>query len=350
METFTLAIIALLAVNLLLTFWLIISWRRQKGTDPQQGIEASLTALKADLISKQMDGLVSLRESLDSANRLLNDRLAEGTQTLDRRMSVISEIENKLGQLSTQTSNIETIGKNIQSLSELLKPPKLRGNLGEILLENLLGQILPKQLFMIQHKFDDGGRVDAVVKLSDKLLPIDSKFPLESYNRIVTGDSEEITKAGRKEFAVAIKKHIDDISSKYLRPNQNTTDFAIMYIPSEAVYYQLVAGESLDEFNYALSKKIIPSSPGHLYGFLASVAAVYSEAGLSDNQRLLTECLDSIGESVTKLARLNERMNGSIRQASLSLEKSRDEVTSMTHQLHRLRQPQTDVEINSADE
>ncbi|MEW6413337.1 MAG: DNA recombination protein RmuC [Candidatus Zixiibacteriota bacterium] len=347
MDTLTTVIIIFLAVNLLLTLWLIVSWRRQKSADPRQAIETALATLKADLIAKQMDGLISLRESLDSANRLLNDRLAEGTQTLDRRMSVINEIENKLGKLSTQTSNIETIGKNIQSLSELLKPPKLRGSLGEILLENLLGQILPKQLFEIQHKFDDGARVDAVVKLSDKLLPIDSKFPLESYNRIASSDSDNTAKSARKEFATAIKKHIDDIASKYIRTGQNTTDFAVMYIPSEAVYYQLVAGESLDEFDYAMARKVIPSSPGHLYGFLASVAAVYSEAGLGSNRRLLSECLDSITASIEKLAHLNERMNGSLRAASLSLEKSRDEVTSMTRHLERLKHPSADSDTNS---
>ncbi len=342
MDTLTLIIVAVVVLNLVLTILVLSNWRRQGPIDGSSAIEARLESLKAELISKQMEGLVSLRQSLDSANRLLNERLAEGTQTLDRRMAVVSEIENKLGQLSTQAKNIEAIGQNIQSLSELLKPPKLRGSFGETLLENLLGQILPKQLFETQYNFSDGGRVDAIVKLGDRLLPIDSKFPLESFQRISSAETEDEKDAARKEFRQVIKKHIDDINAKYLQPDRGTTDIALMYIPSEAVYYQLVVNPDMGELDYALGKKIIPSSPGHLYAFLASLAAVYAETSLTENRRMLVEGLNAIAESLEKLRRYNERMSGSLRAASSVLEKSESEVTLMSTRLDRIRQPESE--------
>ncbi len=342
MDALTIVLIILVALNLALTALMLSQWRRQKPTEAQTAVQAAMESLKADLLAKQMEGLVSLRQSLDSANRLLNERLAEGTQTLDRRMAVVSEIENKLGQLSTQAKNIEAIGQNIQSLSDLLKPPKLRGSVGETLLENLLSQILPKQLYQTQYRFSDGVRVDAVVKLAERLLPIDSKFPLESFQRISSAESETERNAAQKEFGQAIKKHVDDISSKYIKPDQATTDIALMYIPSEAVYYQVVSEPETGLFDYALVRKVIPSCPGHLYAFLASVAAVYAEAGLTENRRELVQAMGSLAESLEKLKRYHERMNGSLRSATQVLEKSEGEISQMTQRLEKITRPDSE--------
>ena len=131
-------IIALSAILLALV-WLAVILRRRRTAEGLPEMEASLQALRSELLENQMQGLVAMRGSLDSVGRLLNDRLAEGTAALDRRLGSFAEIENKLGQLAQQARNIEAVGNNIQSLSDLLKPPQLRGELGELLLENLLG-------------------------------------------------------------------------------------------------------------------------------------------------------------------------------------------------------------------
>ena len=143
MDNITILLVIIVAINLVVSVWLLFS-RRQKDNGPQS-VDTLILQLKAELAKQQNENLVSLKGSLDSTNRMLNDRLSEGTQALDRRMAVLGEIENKLGQLSTQTDNIESIGKNIQSLSELLKPPKIRGGLGEMFLENLLLLVCLKQ-------------------------------------------------------------------------------------------------------------------------------------------------------------------------------------------------------------
>ena len=132
-----LVIIALVLVLLALgvTVWLLLTTRRRQQSLPQEEIFArAMESLKTELLSQHLEGLTALRNSLDTAQKLLNDRLTENTTTLDRRLELFGEIEKKLGQLEVQAKNIAEIGRNIQSLSELLKPPKLRGNLGELLL------------------------------------------------------------------------------------------------------------------------------------------------------------------------------------------------------------------------
>ncbi len=339
MDWLSLGILILLTALTAAMVWHAVLLRRKPTDRVPDRLEASLQEIKSELIGKQMEGLATLRESLDSANRLLNDRLADGNASLDRRMGLYTEIENKLGQLEVQTKNIETIGQNIQSLSSLLKPPKLRGALGETLLENLLAQVIPRSLFETQYRFSGGQIVDVVVKLSDRLLPIDSKFPLETFQRFIEGDESD---ANRKELRRVFRKHIDDISGKYIRPEEQTTDFALMYIPSEAVYHYFVTDD--EGLSYALGRRVIPSSPGHLYAFLATLAAVYAEAGLVGEGRRLGAGLASLAEALQRLIGHHEKIEGSMHRVTLNMNRLRDEAQGMNRKLEDLRQPQADQE------
>lgn len=347
MDAFSVIVLILSAVILVVLIWLLVTVSRLKSQPAHTDLESSLQLLKAELVAKQAESLVALRSSIDNANRLLNERLAEGTTALDRRMAVFSEIDTKLGQLSTQAQNIESIGSNISSLSELLRAPKLRGNLGEFFLENLLAEILPASMYDSQYRFATGQCVDAVIKLGGKLVPVDAKFPLEAYERLAASKADD--KSVRKEFAQALKRHIDAISSKYIKPDENTTEFAIMYVPAEAVYYQLVSQTDDGTLDYALSKKVIPSSPGHLYGFLASIAAIFAEtrlaqAGVVDGSRQLLAGLSDLAEMLSRLERYHERINGSIRSLSASFEKARAETSHLADRLEKLRHPEFDAD------
>jgi DNA recombination protein RmuC len=351
MDSLTAVILILCGIALVVLIYLAVSVGRLKSAASQANLESAVQLLKAELVSQQAESLLGLRQSIDNANRLINERLAEGTQALDRRMAVFSEIENKLGQLSTQARNIETIGGNISSLSELLRAPKLRGNLGEYFLENLLAEILPASMFETQYRFAGGQRVDAVIKLGGKLVPIDAKFPLEAYERLTSAEDE---KAAQKEFASALKRHIDAISGKYVKPEENTTEFAIMYVPAEAVYYQLVSCTDEDTLAYALSKKVIPSSPGHLYGFLASIAAIFAEirltqAGVVDGSRQLVAGLSELAEALARLEKYHERMNGSLRSLAAGFDRARSETSNLANRLEKLRHPEPEDRSGESD-
>jgi DNA recombination protein RmuC len=341
--------VVLLALVLAVLVWLGWQMRSRARGD---NLSSAVELLKAELVARQSESLLQLRESIDGANKIINDRLAEGTSSLDRRMSVLGEIENRLGQLARQTDNIEAIGKNIQSLSELLRPPKLRGNVGEMLLDNLLDQIVPAAMRETQFRFADGARVDAIIKVADRLMPVDAKFPLEAYERL-RREPDDIS--SQKAFTQAFKKHVDDIASKYIRPAEKTTDFAVMYIPAEAVYYRLISEETPEAFQYALSKRVIPSSPGHLYAFLASVVAMYSElvvvgeGATLESRRLLTG-LNELVETTERLARFHSRMESSLRALSTGFDRAKNELDRARTQLEKIRTPWSESADNRVED
>ena len=345
MDVTIVLIIAAVVLNLGLLVWVVLRTGRLEPQDNSLQFDSAIQLLKAELVSRQSQALLDLRGSIDSANRIINERLAEGAGALDKRLSVFGKIETKLGQLSEQAANIESVGRNIQSLSDLLRPPKSRGKLGELLLENLLAQIFPRALFETQYRFADGLRVDAVIRLGDRLLPIDAKFPLEAYERLVASPDD---KSCRRDFNQTFKKHVDAISSRYVKPDQKTTDFAILYVPAEAVYYQLISQEDSSAFEYALEKKVVPSSPGHLYGFLASLAAIYSEISLAQDSldrgsRWLVTGINGLKETSDRLDKLHRRMEGSLRSLNAGFEKARLELNQIHLQLEKLREPVASV-------
>ncbi len=316
--------------------WLVVRLSRRRSHDDISALQSSLEMLRSELIGRQLEGLVTIRESLDVTNKLLNDRLSEGSQVLDRRLELFGKIENRLGQLEQQAGNLEEIGRNIQSLSDLLKPPSVRGGVGELMLENLLQQILPSALYETQFTFVSGQRVDAIVRLGDRLLPIDAKFALDHYARLVDDPDD---KDASKAFAKSLKKQIDEIASKYIHPDQQTTDFAIMYIPSEAVYSEMIGKNQTTLFEYALSRKVIPSSPGHLYAFLATISVSLQSTGLSRDSGKLASTINSIHDSIQQLRKNHGRIEGSLRSLSQSLAKANESVNEMDSYIDSLQPP-----------
>ncbi|MCJ7748978.1 MAG: DNA recombination protein RmuC [Desulfobacterales bacterium] len=214
-----------------------------------------------------------LRGITEQVNRQLLDSSGEISKRLDNAARVIGDVQKNIGELSEASRQIFEVGKNIATLQEILQPPKLRGGLGEQFLGELLAQVLPPKFFTLQYMFSNGERVDAVVRLGEKLVPIDSKFPLDNFKRIIECKTEEERKTYQKTFYRDVKKHIDDIASKYIVPNEGTYDFALLYIPAENVYYETITkddsfGEEKGILNYALNKKVIPVSPNSFYAYL----------------------------------------------------------------------------------
>ncbi len=227
-----------------------------------------------------------LREIADKTpdNRML-ENLSQRLQDVDQSSrNSFERLAGTLGQLAESTRQMLEVGRTISNLEDLLKPPKLRGGMGETLLGELLDQIIP-QNYMVQHQFRSGVRVDAVIRLGDGLVPIDAKFPLESFRRLMETDDKEIAQRERKEFVKQVKKHISDISDKYILPDEGTYEFALMYIPAENVYYETILKDDSTEglFPYALEKHVIPVSPNSFYAYLQVI--VHGLKGLRIEQR-----------------------------------------------------------------
>ena len=228
-------------------------------------------------ISLLTDHLRAINEQVNQQLQMVNQQLQNSSgqigQRLDSAREVISKVSERLGELSKTSEQIHEVGKNIATLQEILRPPKLRGGLGEQFLGELLSQILPSEFFTLQHTFSSGERVDAVVRIGEKLVPIDSKFPLDNFKRIIECKTDEERKTCQKVFYRDVRKHIDDIASKYILPQEGTYDFALLYIPAENVYYETITkdesfGEEKGVLNYALTKRVIPVSPNSFYAYL----------------------------------------------------------------------------------
>lgn len=211
----------------------------------------------------------AMAQSVDSTRQSMDQRL-------DGAARVINDVNNRLGELKKSTEHLAEIGKDINNLQSILKAPKLRGGMGELFLEDLLRQMLSWDRFRMQHEFRGGEKVDAVVLLHGGMVPVDAKFPLENFQRIVQTANDDDRRIAAKAFRGDVKKHIDNIASKYIRPDEGTFDFALMYIPAENVYYETIIkdddhGGEMALFQHAINKRVIPVSPNSLYAYLNTI-------------------------------------------------------------------------------
>jgi DNA recombination protein RmuC len=220
--------------------------------------------------------------------RLLGERLhgetaslAARVEGLDRRMShaqdssahLASTIFDRLGDVDRATQTIAEQAREFVALQDLLRAPKARGGLGEAMLEELLRQVLPPYAFEMQHRFTSGVIVDAVVKAGDRIVCIDSKFPLANYSRMCEATSDLDRAQAERDFAADVDKHIRDISSKYVVPDERTFDFAVMYVPAEGVYGEVLRLKHRKAalFELAMDARVVPMSPLTMYGYLQTV-------------------------------------------------------------------------------
>ena len=256
--------IVLILVVLALLFWLISS--TFAGRKEIAGQAAGISLLEA--LKASQDGT---REALQSSLQAGQNTL---TQSLQSSQKVLSELHGQIGNLQGTNKQMLQVGNEVRRLQDILSSPKLRGQMGEWSLENLLRQILPKDSYQLQYTFKDGKMVDALIQLAEYSVPVDAKFPLPSFEKVVKAETDEEKSKLRKQFLKDVTIHIDKIASSYIRPAEGTLDFALCYIPAENVYYETVvkyAGETQDILQYSLDKKVIPVSPNLLYVYLMTV-------------------------------------------------------------------------------
>jgi DNA recombination protein RmuC len=280
------------------------------------------------LMQQQIDQLrVQFSQVLDNSTQLIqqqlgqmighvNERLRENSeilqqthqsvgQRLDNAARVVGNVQRSLGGLEEANRKIYEVGKDIASLQEILRSPKLRGGLGEFLLEELLAQVLPPQHFTTQYCFRSGEKVDAVIKLGNSLVPVDCKFPLENFKRIIDAAVDEDQARAKRQFAADVRKHIDAIATKYILPDEGTYDFALMYIPAENVYYEvIIKDDSAEEKSlsyYAMSKRVVPVSPNSFYAYLQAIVLGLKGMTIEQRAKEIIECLSRLQGDFTRL-------------------------------------------------
>lgn len=248
---------------------------KQAGHDMTDGLKSG----QIEALKQAQEQMHRMEERLQGLQNTLNERMESQQKLLSQQLNdsgkTVADLKRELGSLSKATGQLFELGKDIASLEDILSSPKLRGGVGEIFLEKLLADIFPRSLFKMQHSFSDGVTVDAVIHIGDRMVPVDSKFPIEDFRRLLEAD-EENRPAARRQFIKNVKKKVDEIASRYILPDEGTYDFALMYIPAENIYYETIlrddppgeAGEMTGILDYAVSKKVIPVSPNSFYAYL----------------------------------------------------------------------------------
>lgn len=233
-----------------------------------------------------------LLEYLKTTNTRLDTQGKDFNQRLDNAAKVIGQVQKSVGEMSE-------IGRSMKDLQEFLRSPKLRGNIGEQVLKELLSQFLPKESFNLQYTFKSGEKVDAAIKTSAGIIPVDSKFPMENFRRMSGSKNESEIKMAEREFVKDVKKHIDAISKKYILTEEGTIDYALMYVPSEAVYYEIVNNNNL--FDYASKKRILPVSPTTFYAYLRAILMSFEGQKIEAKAKEILSSLRAIQKDYTKV-------------------------------------------------
>jgi len=262
----------------------LLFWRARKGS----GSDNSLL-----LIQNQLQ---DLRSTLDS-------KLGDSAKMFQRQyfesVKVIKDITERLTKLDETNKQVIDFADQLQNLQDILQNPKQRGVLGEYYLETVLKNVLPPGAYTMQHKFRNGSIVDAVILVKDKIIPVDSKFSLENYNRLLqtkdAGEREQIEKL----FKQDLKNRIDE-TSQYVKPEEGTLDFAFMFIPSEAVFYDVLINkvgtvEAKDLIQYAFQKKVIMVSPTSFMAYLQTVLQGLRALQIEESAKEIRKRVEDLG-------------------------------------------------------
>ena len=237
----------------------------------------------------------SVNTTLLKTNKDITDTLQFNTRIINERLDRASQV---IGALQKEAGAFSEVSRSMKDLQEFLQSPKLRGNIGEHVLNDLISQIFPKNSFHLQYQFKSGEKVDAALQTDAGILCIDSKFPMENFQKMVKGETESERALAKKDFAKDVKKHIDDISRKYILPEEGTMDFALMYIPSEPVYYEIVSQTEITD--YAKSKRVYPVSPTTLYAHLQVILLSFQGKKIEQKTKEVFSLLRAIQKDYEK--------------------------------------------------
>jgi len=272
------------------------------------------------------EGLSLILQHLNDLSRTVDTKLSEGNKEirdnirsqLSESTRIVKEVTEGLTKLDETNKQVVSFADQLQHLQDILQSPKQRGILGEYYLEAVLQNVMPPGTFQMQYPFKNGEIVDAAVFIRDKVIPIDSKFSLENYNRIVeTRDASERERL-EKVFKQDLKNRIDE-TAKYVRPSEGTMEFAFMFIPSEGIYYDLLINQvgavktnTRDLINYAFTKKVIIVSPTSFLAYLQTVLQGLKSLQIEEQAKEIQKRVEDLGRHLGQYQNYHEKLGTSL--------------------------------------
>src|SRR5262245_36685988 len=281
----------------------------------------------SDLFSSQLQSVTSNMQSalanvsldvsgrLESISKSVTEQMNQNVQlvsttshSVSERMSSVQStfaaLQKQVGEMSEQARSLSEMGKSVAALERVLTAPKLRGGFGEAQLENLLNMVFSREQFELQYAFSSGDIADAVLFFPQGKVAIDSKFPLENFRRIMEAENEADKKAMRREFLKDVRRRIDEVAGKYIRPAEQTLPFALMYVPAENVYYEAIIrdDEEMDLYAYCVQRRVIPVSPNSLYAYLQTILVGLNSMRVSQRAEIVLRQIESLKFELLKFA------------------------------------------------
>ncbi len=322
MNNFVFLIIFLIVIIIGGVIAIVFFLNKKSRTDQVQS--DSIKDLERRLTDLMIGQLKEIRGSVDGSSKAMNQQITSFTKET-------VEIREQLKQVQKEM-------ENISSFQEIFKSPKLRGQWGEASLIHILSEYFPKEIYQAQYLFSSGEQVDAVLKLPDgKLLPIDSKFSSDNFERMIKAKFKEEKNLYQKKFIQEVKSNIDKIASKYILPAEKTVDYALMYIPAEAIFHNLNFDLREDDIaDYARKKKIVLTSPNTIYLTLKTIEHWYRDTQISRQTQEILKKLDKIQQDALKLTDNFRKLGGHLRNAIFSYDNSEKRLSLFSERVEKL--------------
>lgn len=337
MELAFLVIAVIIFICVIAIVWLR-SPKRENENETLKLLNENFNARMKEMVQQFTDQTRQLNLRLKENSEMVQSSNKTIGQRLDSAAKVVSGVNERLGKMDEANKRIYEIGKDIAGLQDILKAPKLRGNLGEFFLGDLLAQYFPREQFEMPYTFRSGEKVDAVLKLADsRMVPIDAKFPLENFKKMIDEKDAKEKKAYEKLFIADVKKRIDEIS-RYILPDEGTLDFALLYIPAENVYYEvIVKDEGLESLmNYAFKKRVIPVSPNNFFVYLQTVLMGLRGLAIEKSAKIIQEALVRLKGDFQKFGDDFEVLGSHITNAGNKYDQTRTKLERLGQKLENI--------------
>ncbi|HSW36963.1 MAG TPA: DNA recombination protein RmuC [Candidatus Saccharimonadales bacterium] len=310
------AVVILGILNAALLFYLIVKKQGKSDEGAAQMLKADLTELNKGVLELKDSLNDRISDKLDKSQKHISESIQ---RQFEQSAKIITDISGRLTKLDETNKRVVDVADELKSLQNVLQNPKQRGVLGEFYLKQILENMLPPGTFELQYRLGDGLIVDAVIKLDDKLLPIDSKFSLENYNRLVEAKAEDRPNL-EKIFKEDLKKRIDE-TAKYILPKKGTLEQALMFIPSEAIYYDLLANKvgiggvnGRDLMHYAaVDKRVTVVGPSTLSAMLQIVSQGLNSLEIQKDTELIRNNVEQLGKHLKNVDGYFARLGNSLR-------------------------------------
>ena len=345
MEIVTLTLLIISVIIVVIVVLVFLRQYSQKSEDSAQTsmlLQGQLDTLRKDMEQSLNNTQTTLLLQLNNVTSQLQVNTGQVGSRLDSAQKVIQDVQNKLGELGRATQEIKELGQSVSKLEEMLKAPKLRGGLGELLLEDLLKQVLPVNAYNIQYTFKNGQTVDAIINTAGGKVPVDSKFPLENFRKMLDAKHDQERKTAARLFKSDVKKHIDSIAEKYILPDEGTFDFALMYIPAENIYYEtIIKDEAFDDeeglYSYATKKRVVPVSPNSFYAHLRVIALGLKGLQIERSAKEIFQNLERLGSELHKFKELFETLGTQLNNAKNNYDKADKQLAGLTEKFNTVQ-------------